>query len=264
MALGAKVSPIPIPAITSGARKDAYDDPASVTTANHTSDPAWRTRPTSSRARSPVRGREHPGERRDDHRRRRPRQRPQARLERRVALDDLEVLGEQEHRAEHADREGQADHVRDREAARAEQPQGQHRVLAGPGDGRRTTGPAGRRRPAATSTPAEVQPSSLPCTMPQMPRKTAAAEHQRAAQVEALPGGRTTRGRRTSSSGAATTPTGTLSQKIACQLTPSTTAPPMTGPSATPRPDDAAPDADRRGAAAARARPRPAGSARAA
>ena len=31
--------------------------------------------------------------------------------------------------------------------------------------------------------------------------------------------------------------TGTLSQKIACQLTPSTTAPPTTGPSATPRPD---------------------------
>jgi hypothetical protein len=40
----------------------------------------------------------------------------------------------------------------------------------------------------------------------------------------------------TSSSGTATTATGTFSQKIACQLTPSTTAPPMTGPSATPRP----------------------------
>ena len=38
-------------------------------------------------------------------------------------------------------------------------------------------------------------------------------------------------------SGPATTATGTFSQKIACQLTPSTTAPPITGPSATPRPD---------------------------
>jgi len=39
------------------------------------------------------------------------------------------------------------------------------------------------------------------------------------------------------SSGTATRATGTLSQKIACQLTPSTTAPPTTGPSATPRPE---------------------------
>ena len=39
------------------------------------------------------------------------------------------------------------------------------------------------------------------------------------------------------SSGAATSATGTLSQKIACQLTPSTTAPPITGPSATPSPE---------------------------
>ncbi len=39
------------------------------------------------------------------------------------------------------------------------------------------------------------------------------------------------------SSGTATRATGTLSQKMACQLTPSTTAPPMTGPSATPRPE---------------------------
>ena len=38
-------------------------------------------------------------------------------------------------------------------------------------------------------------------------------------------------------SGTATSATGTLSQKIACQLRPSTTAPPITGPSATPRPD---------------------------
>ena len=36
--------------------------------------------------------------------------------------------------------------------------------------------------------------------------------------------------------GSATTPTGTLIQKIACQFQPSMTAPPMSGPTATPRP----------------------------
>ena len=39
------------------------------------------------------------------------------------------------------------------------------------------------------------------------------------------------------SSGPATRATGTFSQKMACQLTPSTTAPPITGPRATPRPE---------------------------
>ena len=38
-------------------------------------------------------------------------------------------------------------------------------------------------------------------------------------------------------SGMATTATGTLIQKIACQLHPSITAPPMRGPAATPRPE---------------------------
>ena len=43
-------------------------------------------------------------------------------------------------------------------------------------------------------------------------------------------------GRASSTSGTAMMPTGTLSQKIACQFQPSTTAPPISGPSATPRP----------------------------
>ena len=46
-----------------------------------------------------------------------------------------------------------------------------------------------------------------------------------------------TRAPRAAAAGARRRATGTLSQKIACQLTPSTTAPPMTGPSATPRPE---------------------------
>ena len=43
-------------------------------------------------------------------------------------------------------------------------------------------------------------------------------------------------GRARSASATDTTPTGTLIQKIACQAQPSSTAPPMSGPVATPRP----------------------------
>ena len=42
--------------------------------------------------------------------------------------------------------------------------------------------------------------------------------------------------RRSTASGPTTRPTGTLIQKIQCQEMPLITAPPMTGPSATPRP----------------------------
>ena len=44
-------------------------------------------------------------------------------------------------------------------------------------------------------------------------------------------------GRAISTSGTAITPSGTLSQKMACQFQPCTTAPPISGPSATPRPE---------------------------
>ena len=43
-------------------------------------------------------------------------------------------------------------------------------------------------------------------------------------------------GRANQTSGSARMPTGTLSQKIACQFQPSSTAPPTRGPTATPRP----------------------------
>ena len=106
----------------------------------------------------------------------------------RVALHDLEVLREQEDGAEHADREGQADHVGHREAARGEQPQREHGVgaAAGPGDVRRHQQPG--QRPAGPGRAGEPQPSSLPCTMPQMPRNTAPPSSDGADQVEPLPG----------------------------------------------------------------------------
>ena len=61
------------------------------------------------------------GQRRDHHRRHRPRQRADAGLERAEPLHHLEELGQQEDRAERAGREGQRDDVDQAEAARAEQ-----------------------------------------------------------------------------------------------------------------------------------------------
>ena len=83
---------------------------------------------------------------------------------------------------------------------------------------------------------AEPQPSSLPRTIPQTPRNPR-RRAARAGEVERAAARPCDSGSAQSSSGTATTATGTLSQKIACQRMPSTTAPPMTGPSATPRPE---------------------------
>ncbi|KRB75611.1 hypothetical protein ASE03_16895 [Kitasatospora sp. Root187] len=80
-----------------------------------------------------------------------------------------------------------------------------------------------------------VQPSSLPLTMPQtsasrpavastMPSRSSLARSPRLSCTTA------------STSGTATMPTGMLIQKIHSQSSPSTTAPPTTGPSAIARP----------------------------
>ena len=47
---------MPTPAISSGATKDGYADAVSASTANHTRDAGWSTRPTNSSGRSPMRG----------------------------------------------------------------------------------------------------------------------------------------------------------------------------------------------------------------
>ena len=88
-------------------------------------------------------------------------------------------------------------------------------------------------RPASTSN--EVHPASLPRTMPKtMPRTPRPARStpgmsSRTRAPNAL-------GRTQSTNGIARMPTGTLIQKIDCQLRPSTMAPPSSGPTATPSP----------------------------
>ncbi|MDF2848673.1 MAG: hypothetical protein K0R97_2655 [Oerskovia sp.] len=94
-----------------------------------------------------------------------------------------------------------------------------------------------RTDPASSeSTTADVQPSSLPRTMPQTPAKTpvpASARPTRSIGPRRPNDSRSA----TNTSGTATSATGTLIQKMASQLMPSTTAPPTSGPSATPRPE---------------------------
>ena len=75
-----------------------------------------------------MRSREDPGDRGDDDRHPRPRQRPETGLERAVALDDLEELGEQEDRAEHPEVHQQRDRVGGAERTAAEEAHRQHRV----------------------------------------------------------------------------------------------------------------------------------------
>ena len=92
---------------------------------------------------------QHAGDRGDEHRHAGPGQRPQARLERRVALDGLEELGEQEDRPEHPERHREADAVRGRERALPEEPHRQHRRGRAqlPGDERDEQDRAGGDRP---------------------------------------------------------------------------------------------------------------------
>lgn len=85
------------------------------------------------------------------------------------------------------------------------------------------------------STVALVQPSASARTIPNV-------TPSRPAPPSARPGRSRRRAppcdsrRRVSASGVSTSPTGTLIQKIQCHEMPSTTAPPASGPSATPRP----------------------------
>ena len=85
-------------------------------------------------------------------------------------------------------------------------------------------------------TPADPQPSSLPrtiaCTRPSTaaPASTAPTTSMRARCPKSLFSTKY-------ASGIAMRATGTLIQKIACQLQPSITAPPTSGPTATPRPE---------------------------
>ena len=74
--------------------------------------------------------RERAGDRRDEDRHRRPRQRPEAGLERGVALHGLQELREQEDRAEHPEEHEERGDVGRRERPVPEEPHRQHRRLA--------------------------------------------------------------------------------------------------------------------------------------
>ena len=136
---------------------------------------------------------------------------------------------------EHPEAEAEADHVRDAEAAVAEQSQREQRCRAArlPEDEGHEQHRARRR--------ASRRPRSCPSR-----RRCRARFRRRARARRGRPGASPTRsarslapkvfGRASSTSGTEMMPTGTLIQKIACQFQPSTTAPPMSGPAATPRP----------------------------
>ena len=158
------------------------------------------------------------------------------RLERGVALHDLQELDQDEDGPEHPEAEAEADDVRDREAAVAEQPERQQRRrrCATPRAGRRRA--ARRRRSSEPSTSTLSQPAGLPRTMPKTMPSTPEAGEQQADDVGAHLRAERVRQGEQDRAGRAMMPTGTLSQKIACQFQPSTTAPPISGPTATPRP----------------------------
>ena len=109
---------------------------------------------------------EDPGDRGDDDRHPRPRQRPQAGLERAVALDDLEELGEQEDRAEHPEVHQQRDGVGGAERAAAEEAERQHRVGAACLPERRSRRGAAIPATIAATICGLVQPRSLPLMTP--------------------------------------------------------------------------------------------------
>ncbi len=87
----------------------------------------------------------------------------------------------------------------------------------------------------APTTSNESQPASLPRTMPKTRPSTPSPASSTPGMSSRTRAPRVF-GSTTNTSGSTRMPTGTLIQKIASQLQPSTTAPPMSGPAATPRP----------------------------
>ena len=182
---------MPTPAMASGGTKDGYAEPFSVSHGEphqrrRSAGPGRSTRS----ARSPDAAGDDAGDRGDDHRRGGPGQRPQRRP--RAACSPARPAGTAMSRKTVPNmpkREGQPDHVGDREA----RDRGTGAAAA-----RRSVRPRAqsdvrrhqqrRRPPAARAPPAELQPASLPCTMPQMPRKTAPPSSAVPTEVEPLPG----------------------------------------------------------------------------
>ena len=105
-------------------------------------------------------------------------------LERRGALHGLEVLGEQEDRAEHPEEHEQRGDVGRGEGAVAEEAHRQHRRCRRAAPRGRTARGRPRRRASAETTSTDVQPASLPRTRPQTTAEQAGGREGEAGQVE--------------------------------------------------------------------------------
>ena len=153
--------------------------------------------------------------------------------ERRVAHDRLQELGDQEDDAEHAHVGEQHGGAGGGEPAAADSDGG---IIGWAARDSQIPNAAIRSPPPARlpSTWALVQPWLLPRISPNtMPNKPAVASITPAGSRRPAP---ERLSRVSSSNGSTAMPMGTLIQKIHCQDAASVTAPPMTGPSAAPRP----------------------------
>ena len=160
-----------------------------------------------------------PGDRREEHRRGGPRQRADARPRAACSPADLQVLREQEDRAEHAERERQALPLATANAADAEQPQRDERV-------RRVRGSRRRNAPSSSSAGGDQRAdhaggaSSRRRCRGRSPRRARGRRRRRAAsaeQVERLAAAVRLGQRAEHAAGWRRAATGTLIQKIACQ-----------------------------------------------
>ena len=194
------------------------------------------------------------GDGRDDQDHQRRRQRADAGLERRVALDVLEVQGDEVDRAEEREAD-EADHERgDGEGAACEEAQRQHRLRRAQlphHEGHQQREP---RRRAGRGSPATARSGCWSGSGRRRARRGRRSPAPcRRCRASSARGSRDSATRQSSTT-AATTPIGTLIQKTLDQPTCSTRKPPSSGPSGEAEAGDAGPDADRRGEPLARER----------
>src|ERR1700728_804866 len=158
--------------------------------------------------------RERAGQRGDQQRRGGPGQEPQPGCQRRVAGRELEELARQERSRVDRGAGQKARGDRGGEAGRAEQPERDHRLRgpALPGDEH------GDRHGAQISAAAPAETSTSPGMSSRVRGPRLSASPSRAPATAA-------------------TPTGTFTQNTQCQDSPWVTAPPISGPTATPRPE---------------------------
>ena len=176
--------------------------------------------PAAISGRGPIRSLSDPRDRRDDHRHPRPRERPQAGLQRRVALRGLKELGQQEDRAEHPEVHREREPVGGRERPRAEEAHRQHRRRRAQLPRHECDHEPDTQRQTMSRIVALVQPSACPRIVAVGDAEQPGAGQRQTAQVQ--PGARSPGLGRVGLEPAAirTSPTGTLIQKIQCHEMP--------------------------------------------